>query len=84
MATVDITRWFLALFFVGVAALYTIRILLLKLKTGSTPVFAGQPGTLHFVAHLTFRAFRVVILAVCVGRLLWPPLDLYLIAFDAL
>ena len=84
MATTDFTRWFLALFFVGVAAFYTVRILVLKRRMHASPVFVGHRSTLHFRTHLAFRAFRVVILGVCVVRLLWPPLDRYLVTFDAL
>ena len=84
MTAIDFTRWFLALFFVSVAAFYTIRILLLKRRMGMSPVFVGQPGSLHFATHLAFRIFRGIILAVCVFRLLWPTLDRYLITIDAL
>lgn len=84
MTAIDFTRWFLAVFFVSVAAFYTIRIILMKRKMGISPVFVGQPGTLHFATHLTFRTFRIVILAVCVVRLLWPTFDRYLITFNAL
>jgi len=84
MTAIDFTRWFLALFFVSVAVFYTIRIILLKRKMGMSPVFVGRPGTLHFATHLTFRTFRVVILAVCAVRLLWPTFDRFLITFDAL
>ena len=80
----DFTRWFLALFFIGVAAFYSLRIVLLKRRISTSPVFTGHPGTLHFATHLAFRTFRVVILAVCVVRLLWPGLDRFLITFDAL
>lgn len=84
MTTIEITRWFLALFFIGVAAFYTTRIIFLKRTRGISPVFAGEPGTLHFATHLAFRLLRLVILVVCVGRLLWPPLDRYLVPFDVL
>ena len=84
MTAIDFTRWFLALFFVGVAVFYTVRILVLKRSMGRSPVFSGQPGTRHFATHLAFRILRVVILAVCVVRLPWPALDRYLIPFDAL
>jgi protein-S-isoprenylcysteine O-methyltransferase Ste14 len=84
MTAIDFTRWFLALFFVSVAAFYTIRIILIKRKMGISPVFVGIPGTLHFATHLAFRTFRIAILAVCVVRLLWPTLDRYLIPFNAL
>ena len=84
MTAAYFTRWFLALFFVGVAAFYTIRILLLKRKVGTSPVFSGTSGTVHFATHFVFRIFRVLILAVCVVRLLWPVLDRYLFIFDAL
>jgi len=81
---VEFTRWFLALFFVSVAAFYTVRILLLKRKTGASPVFGGRPGTRHFATHLTFRLFRATILAVCILRLIWPEFDPYLITFRPL
>jgi len=84
MAAVEIARWFLALFFVGVAAFYTVRILAMKRRRRTSPVFSGVPGTLHFATHMTFRVFRVAILAVCVARLAWPGLDRYLVTFDAL
>jgi len=84
VATIDITRWFLALFFASVAAFYTIRIILVKRAAHESPVYVGEPGTLHFATHLAFRIFRAAIFAVCVGRLLWPPLDQYLVTFDAL
>ena len=84
MGAADVTRWFLALFFVGVAAFYTVRILLLKRRSGTSPVFAGRPGTLHFATHAAFRLFRVAILAVCVGRLAWPDLDRFLVPFHGL
>ena len=72
------------MFFVGVAAFYTLRILAITRRTRSSPVFAGHPGTLHWATHFAFRVFRVLILGVCVFRLLWPGLDLYLVTFDAL
>jgi len=84
MTAIDFSRWFLALFFVSVAAFYTVRIILMKRKMGISPVFVGQPGTLHFATHLAFRTFRAVILVVCVVRLPWPTLDRFLITFDAL
>jgi len=84
VTTIEITRWFLALFFVGVAVFYTTRILCLKRIRGISPVFPGAPGTLQFATHLAFRLFRLLILLVCVGRLLWPPLDRYLVTFDIL
>jgi protein-S-isoprenylcysteine O-methyltransferase Ste14 len=80
----DFTRWFLALFFVGVAAFYTVRILVAKSNMQQTPVFTGDPGTLHWATHTTFRLFRVLILGVCLVRLSWPGLDKYLVIFDAL
>ena len=84
MAATDFTRWFLALFFVGVAAFYTGRILLVKRRMRTSPVFVGHSGTLHSATHLAFRVFRALILAVCVVRLFWPGFDRYLVTFDAL
>lgn len=84
MATVEFTRWFLASYFTCVAAFYTVRIVAAKRRQGRSPVFAGRPGTLHYVTHTTFRVFRVVILGVCVVRVGWPGLDRYLWPFAPL
>jgi len=84
VATADFTRWFLALFFVGVAAFYTARIIVAKRRMHASPVFSGKPGTLHWATHIVFRVFRVLILGVCLARLAWPELDRYLVTFDAL
>ena len=75
----DISRWFLAAFFMGVAAFYTARILAAKSRTGRSPVFAGKPGTLHHLTHSTFRVFRAAILIVCVLRVPWPAIDAALV-----
>jgi len=79
VSAVDFTRWFLALFFVGVAVFYTIRILILKHRMGTSPVFSGRLGSLHWTTHTVFRVFRVVITGVCLTRLWWPELDAYLL-----
>jgi protein-S-isoprenylcysteine O-methyltransferase Ste14 len=79
MTAADFTRWFLALFFVGVAVFYTARILVLSRRHHASPVFTGKPGTLHFATHAAFRFFRIVIFAVCLVRLLWPSFDRYLV-----
>lgn len=84
MAAADFTRWFLALFFVGVAAFYTVRIIVAKHRMHGSPVFSGEPGTLHWATHTVFRVFRALILGVCLARLAWPVLDRYLVTFDAL
>lgn len=84
MTTIDFTRWFLALYFTSVASFYTVRIIVLARRYGESPVFSGQPGTLHYATHLAFRVFRIVILGVCVARIPWPQLDRYLIPFDQL
>ncbi len=84
MAAADFTRWFLALFFLGVAAFYTTRIVLSKHRMGESPVFDGELGTLHRATHTTFRVFRVLILGVCLIRLASHDFDSYLITFDAL
>jgi len=84
VAASDLTRWFLALFFVGVAAFYTVRIIVAKRRMHASPVFSGEPGTLHWATHTVFRVFRVLILGVCLVRLAWPGIDRYLVTFDAL
>ena len=84
MAAADFTRWFLALFFVGVAAFYTARIIVAKRRMHASPVFSGKPGTLHWATHTPSRVFRVLVLGVCLARLAWSELDRYLVTFDAL
>ena len=84
MTVIEFTRWFLALFFIGVAAFYTVRILAIIRRDRTSPVFSGRPGTLHWATHSAFRVFRALILVVCVVRLAWPGLDQYLGTFDPL
>lgn len=84
MTVVTFTRWFLAVYFLAVAFFYTVRVLAENARTGSSPVFAGTPGTAHFATHMTFRLFRVLILAVCCIRLAWPGFDTYIVPFPIL
>ena len=84
MATAELTRWFLALFFLSVALFYLIRITSVKRKVGLSPVCYGKIGTLHWATHTVFRVFRTLILIVCFARLAWPDFDKYLLTFDAL
>ncbi len=84
MAAADFTRWFLALFFLSVAAFYTVRIIVAKRQIGASPVYTGKFGTLHWTTHSVFRVFRVLILGVCLARLAWPDFDTYLLIFDDL
>lgn len=84
MWAVETTRWFLAIFFSGVAGFYILRILFVKRKLERSPVYSGERGTSHFLTHGAFRGFRFAILSICVARLLWPVLDKYLIPIDAL
>ncbi len=84
MTAVTFTRWFLAVFFLAVAFFYMVRIVAEKARTGVSPVFSGTHGTPHFATHMTFRVFRVIILAVCCARLAWPGLDGYILPFSVL
>lgn len=84
MAAAEFARWFMALYFLGVAGFYTVRILAEKRRSGTSPVFAGSPGTPHWLTHLTFRVFRIAILLVCLVRLAWPEFDRFLVPFAAL
>lgn len=76
---VEFSRWFLAGFFVFVAAFYTVRILAARERTGTSPVTLGRPGTRHHLNHLLFRVFRAAILIVCIARAIEPGLDPYLL-----
>ncbi len=72
---VEATRWFLAVFFSGVAVFYTARIVLATRHRGVSPVFRGDRGSVHFRSYLAFRVFRVAIWAVAVARLADPRVD---------
>lgn len=84
MWATEFTRWYLALFFLGVAGFYTLRIIALHRRMGTSPVWMGRPGSLHFATHLAFRLFRVTIMLVCLARLIWPELDRFLVPFAGL
>ncbi|NBC33787.1 MAG: isoprenylcysteine carboxylmethyltransferase family protein [Alphaproteobacteria bacterium] len=84
MTAVEVTRWFLALYFLSVAGFYAARVVALTRGMRRSPVFAGRRGSLHCATHRAFRAFRAAILGVCLTRLLWPPVDRYLFPLDEL
>lgn len=84
VTAIEFTRWFLALYFLSVAGFYGVRVVALTRGMRRSPVFAGRKGSLHYATHMAFRTFRTAILAVCVTRLFWPPLDHYLVPFDGL
>ena len=76
--------WFLAAYFTGVAAFYTVTIIRKRRRAGASPVIHGGPGTLHCRVHRTFAVFRGLIWAVAVTRLFWPGLDAWLIPLTPL
>lgn len=87
--SVDLTaaafsRWFLAAYFVLVAVFYTFRILAISIRTGRSPVSAGDRWSRHWIHHTIFRIFRSIILVVCVTRAVWPSLDRFLLPLSFL
>eukprot|EP00439_Symbiodinium_sp_Y106_P088472 s1_g1008.t1 len=78
MSAVELVRVFLALFFVSAALFYVARIVLLNKQLSGPAVYIGQPGSLHFITHRLFVAFRAAILGVCVLRVPFPAVDAYL------
>lgn len=71
-------RGYLALFFTGVAAFYTVRIISRKRAGHGEMVFPGEFGTNTWWAHVSFRFFRAAIWLVCLLRWPWPAVDDYL------
>lgn len=71
----EISRWFLAAFFLSVAAAYCVRILRVRAQTGRSPVIKGDPGSQNRLLMTIFRLFRAAILIVTVARIPWPELD---------
>lgn len=70
-------RVFLALFFTGIAGFYTIRIVTLKPKIRR--LYLGRIGSSHWLGHVTFRFFRLVIWWTCVARVFYPSIDKFLL-----
>lgn len=79
MAPEQFTAYFLAAFYTGVAAFYVVLARLRVRKDTSTQlIHMGRSFSLHWWNHLVFRVFRLLIWAVCVIRVFYPPLDQYL------
>jgi protein-S-isoprenylcysteine O-methyltransferase Ste14 len=78
------SRWFLAAFFVFVAAFYTVRVLAASRRTGRSPVEFGSPRSRHRAHSNLFRVFRAAILGVCVVRAIWPGIDPLLLPLSIL
>lgn len=83
-AIVEFTRIYLALFYTGVAAFYTIRIVTRKRVDSREVVFPGPAFGSTWWNHMLFRAFRMTIWMVCLFRWPFPWVDDYLGIFAAL
>jgi protein-S-isoprenylcysteine O-methyltransferase Ste14 len=77
---VTFNAYFLAAYFLFVAVFYTVR-----LQMRPTPrQYIGERGSSHWLGHVAFRFFRVLILSVCVARVFYPSIDTYLLVCPAL
>ena len=83
-AAIEITRWYLAGFFLFVAGFYGCRLLLARFVGRQPRVTYGRPGTQHWWLSLTFRVFRSLILGLMIARIPWPGLDSLLLPCPAL
>ena len=83
-AIVEFTRIYLAVFYTGVAAFYTLRIMTKKRADSREVVFPGAVFASTWWNHMLFRAFRMTIWMVCLVRWPLPWLDDYLGIFAAL
>ena len=77
-AIIEFTRYYLAIFYSGVALFYTVRIVSSQRRQRCSLVYSGKLGSAHWWNHLTFRMFRVLIWWVCLARALYPTTDDYL------
>ena len=78
--TLEVARWFLALFFPGVAAFYILRLTARRRQLGHSAVSHGGPGTRPWWIAKTFVFFRSAITLAMLARAFWPSLDAYLLA----
>ncbi len=71
--------YFLAFFYSFVAVFYFILIRWRQYYSPKTKfINIGQTFNLHWINHITFRIFRVMIWSVCVTRLVFPDIDFFL------
>ena len=75
-------RYALGAYFTFIAVFYSLR--LIRNKTGKKLTFLGKPGSQHWIGHVTFRVFRLLIWGVCVVRIFYEDLDIYLGLFAPL
>ena len=81
---IEFTRWYLAVFFTGVALFYTLRIVYLKHATEKQMVFPGPRFCTTWWNHMAFRVFRVLIWFICVARAFFPEADSFLLMLPTL
>src|SRR5210317_605122 len=81
---IEFTRVYLAVFYSGVAAFYTIRIMAKKRAGLREVVIPGATFGPTWWNHMLFRTFRVTIWMVCLLRWIFPDLDDYLGMLDFL
>lgn len=81
---VEFTRFYLAVFYSGVAAFYAIRIMATKHTGLREVVFPGERFNSTWWNHMLFRMFRFTIWMLCLLRWLDPVIDSYLGIFAGL
>ncbi|HIP78427.1 MAG TPA: isoprenylcysteine carboxylmethyltransferase family protein [Kiloniellaceae bacterium] len=76
----DAVRWFLALFFPGVALFYILRLTKRRSALGHSAVSHGAVGSQAWWLAKTFVVFRTAITVAMLARAFWPSLDSSLLA----
>jgi len=75
-------RYFLGGYFTFIAVFYSFRLILNR--SDNTLTHLGRVGTSHWIGHITFRFFRLLIWWICVARIFYPEIDHYLGLFPLL
>jgi protein-S-isoprenylcysteine O-methyltransferase Ste14 len=78
MPIADVSRVFLATYFIAVGVFYVAKMAGVRQRTGEKSQHYGPVGRAQFWGRAVFEGFRMAILLACILRVIDPQLDAYL------